>query len=39
MSAEVDIQHVRYTNVNDAQEALVPLLEFALVENLDRNDG
>jgi hypothetical protein len=38
MSAEVNIQHVRDTNVDDAQEALVPLLELALVEDLDRND-
>ena len=35
MSAELKIQHIADTNVDDAKESLVPLLEFALVEDLN----
>jgi hypothetical protein len=39
MTTEVDIKDVGDTNVNDAEEALVPFLELALVENLHCDDG
>lgn len=38
LAAQLQIDHICDTDVNDAQEALVPLLELLLVEDLHRND-
>jgi hypothetical protein len=39
MTAEIQIEHVANTDVDDAEESLVPSLELALVEDLNGNDG
>ena len=39
MPTELQIQNIADTNIDDSEEALVPSLELALVEDLHRNDG
>lgn len=38
MATQLEVNHIRDTNVDHTQEALVPFLELALVEDLDGND-
>ena len=38
MTAQLKVNHVRDTDVDHAQEALIPFLELALVKYLDGND-
>ena len=37
MSSQLQVNHIADFDVDDAKEALVPFLEFALVEDLDGN--
>ena len=39
MSAKFEIDSVSGTNVNNAQESLIPSLKLALIENLNSDDG
>lgn len=39
VTSHLQIDDIGDTNVDNAQEALIPLLELALVEDLYRNDG
>jgi hypothetical protein len=39
MPTQVNVKHVRDADVDDAEKALVALLELALVEYLDGNNG
>lgn len=39
MAAELEVEHVRDLDVDDAEEALVLSLEFTLVEDLNGDDG
>lgn len=39
MTTQLKVNDIRDTNVDHTQEALVPLLELALVKDLDGNDG
>ena len=39
MASELEVEDVADTDVDDAEEALVPPLELALVEDLDGDDG
>ena len=38
MTTQLKVNHICYTNVDDTQETLIPLLELALVKYLDGND-
>jgi len=38
MSTQLEVNHIGDTNVDHAQEALIPLLELALVKDLNGND-
>ena len=38
MTAHLKVDHVRDPDIHDAQEALISLLELALVKNLNSND-
>ena len=35
MPAQLQVKHIADTNIDHTEEALIPLLELALVENLD----
>ena len=39
MSPEFQVQHIADPHIDYAEEALIPLLELALVEYLDSDDG
>ena len=39
MATQLKVNHIRDTDVDHTQEALVPFLELALVEDLDCNHG
>lgn len=39
MASELQVDDIADFNVDDTQETLIPLLELALVENLDSNHG
>lgn len=39
MSAQFQVDDICDSNVHDAEKALITLLEFALVENLNGDDG
>lgn len=39
VATQVQVEDICNTDVDDAEEALVPFLELALVEDLDGDDG
>lgn len=39
MAAQIQVEHFSHSDVHDAKESLIPSLELALVEYLDRYDG
>lgn len=39
MATELKVEMISDANIHHTKEALVPLLELPLVENLDSNDG
>ena len=39
MATKLQIQYIADPNIDNTQKALILPLEFALIENLDRDDG